>query len=43
MTVTRIDDDGFETAEDYFLFSEVRKLYFLTKYGYFHNKERTQK
>ena len=34
MTVTKIEKDGFETDQDYFLYSEVRKLYFLTKYGY---------
>ena len=40
MKVTRIDEKGFETEEDYFLFSEVRQLYFLTKYGYEHRKEK---
>ena len=39
MTIIRIDNFGFETEEDYFLFSEVRQLYFLTKYGYEHRKE----
>ena len=34
MTVTRIDDTGFETSQDYFFFSEVRKLFYLTKHGY---------
>ena len=34
MTVTKIEKNGFETDQDYFLYSEVRKLYFLTKYGY---------
>jgi hypothetical protein len=40
MTVTRIDEVGFETDMDYFLYSEVRKLYFLTKYGYWHAQQR---
>lgn len=40
MTVTRIDDTGFETDQDYFLFREVRKLYFLTKYGYWHAQQK---
>ena len=40
MTVTKIDNAGFETDEDYFLFSEVRKLYFLTQYGYWHAQQR---
>lgn len=39
MTVTGIDDAGFETDQDYFLFSEVRQLYFLTKYGYYHAQQ----
>ena len=39
MVITIIDKDGFETEEDYFLFSEHRKLYFLTRYGYEHRKE----
>ena len=34
MTVTAIDDTGFETDQDYFTFDEVRKLYYLTRYGY---------
>ena len=32
--VKKIDSDGFETDEDYFYYDEVRKLYFLTEYGY---------
>lgn len=40
MVVTKIDSTGFETNEDYFLFSEVRKLYFLTQYGYWHAQQR---
>ena len=36
MTVTRIDENGFETDQDYFLFREIRKLYFLTRYGYWY-------
>ncbi len=34
MVVTKIYDQGFETDEDYFAYDEVRKLYWLTKYGY---------
>ena len=34
MTVTRIYDNGFETDQDYFTFNEVRKLFYLTRYGY---------
>ena len=34
MVVTKIYDHGFETEEDYFGYDEVRKLYWLTKYGY---------
>ena len=34
MIVTKIYDDGFDTNEDSFFFSEVRRLYFLTKFGY---------
>lgn len=41
MVIKIIDKDGFETEEDYFLFSEHRLLYFLTKYGYEHRKEIT--
>ena len=40
MTVTKIEKDGFETDQDYFLYSEVRKLYFLTKYGYWQAQQR---
>ena len=40
MKVIGIDDEGFETEENYFRFDEVRKLYFLTKYGYEHRKEK---
>lgn len=32
--VKKIDTLGFETEDDYFFFDEVRKLYFLTEYGY---------
>ena len=39
MTITMIVNDGFETEENYFLFSEHKKLYFLTRYGYEHRKE----
>ena len=39
MIITMIDNDGFETEEDYFLFSEHKKLYYLTRYGYEHRKE----
>lgn len=34
MIVRAIDDNGFETDEDYFTFDEIRKLYFLTYHGY---------
>lgn len=34
MVVTRIEDDGFETDQDYFIYDEVRKLYWLTLDGY---------
>ena len=34
MVVTRIEDDGFETDQDYFTYDEVRKLYWLTLNGY---------
>ena len=34
MVVVKIDNDGFETEEDYFGYDEVRKLYWLTLYGY---------
>lgn len=40
MKVINIDDEGFETEEDYFRFDEVRKLYFLTKYGYKHRNNK---
>ena len=49
MTVKEIDNTGFYTEEDYFFFDEVRKLYFLTKYGYWHwnamkdNQDRKEK
>lgn len=36
MTVISIDDQGFETSDDYFLFSEVRTLFYLTRFGYWH-------
>ena len=36
MKVIRIDENGFQTEEDYFFFDEVRKLYYLTYYGYWH-------
>ena len=38
MKVIAIDEKGFQTEEDYFFFDEVRKLYFLTKYGYWYAK-----
>ena len=34
MVVTRIEDDGFETDQDYFTYDEVRKLFWLTLNGY---------
>ena len=34
MVVTNIEDDGFETDQDYFGYDEVRKLYWLTLDGY---------
>lgn len=40
MKVISIDDEGFETEEDYFRFDEVRNLYFLTKYGYEHRNNK---
>ena len=36
MKVVKIDENGFQTEEDYFFFDEVRKLYYLTHYGYRH-------
>ena len=42
MKVTRIYSTGFDTEEGYFSFDEVRKLYFLTKYGYEHRKEKNK-
>ena len=39
MVVTKIDSAGFETEEDYFLYSEVRQLYYLTYYGYLKAKK----
>ena len=39
MTVTAIDNTGFETDQDYFTFDEVRKLYYLTRYGYERRKK----
>ncbi len=38
MVVTKICEDGFETEEDFFGYDEVRKLYYLTYYGYYHNQ-----
>ena len=38
MKVLSMDSDGFTTEEDYFLYSEVRKLFFLTLYGYYHSR-----
>ena len=43
MKVTQIDNEGFETEEDYFLFSEVRELYYLTRYGYERRKRKCPK
>lgn len=49
MTVKKIDNTGFYTEEDYFFFDEVRKLYFLTKHGYWYwnamkdNQDRKEK
>ncbi len=43
MTVTKIKKNGFETDQDYFLYSEVRKLYYLTRYGYERRKENVRK
>ena len=40
---TKIDSASFETEEDYFLYNEVRQLYYLTYYGYIKSKERTKK
>ena len=40
MIITKIDDFGFYTEEDYFFFSEHKKLYYLTKFGYEHRKDR---
>lgn len=40
MKVVSIDDEGFETEENYFRFDEVRKLYFLTKHGYEHRNNK---
>ena len=34
MVIREIYDDGFSTDEDFFTYDEVRRLYFLTKYGY---------
>ena len=34
MVVREIYDDGFATDEDFFTYDEVRKLYYLTYYGY---------
>lgn len=34
MKVLSMDDVGFETEEDFFPYDEVRKTYFLTRYGY---------
>ena len=38
MTVTKIEDEGFETDVDHFRYDEVRKLYYLTKHGYERSK-----
>ena len=43
MTVTKIEDKGFETDVDYFRFDEVRKLYYLTRWGYERRKNETQR
>ena len=34
MKVLSMNDVGFETEEDFFPYDEVRKTYFLTRYGY---------
>ena len=34
MKVLSMNDVGFETEEDFFSYDEVRKTYFLTRYGY---------
>ena len=39
MVVTAVRSYGLETAEDVFFFDEVRKLFFLTSYGYRQAKE----
>lgn len=39
MVIREIYDDGFSTDEDFFTYDEVRKLYYLTKYGYVKAKE----
>ena len=33
MIVKNVGSTGFTTSDDYFIFSEVRKLYFLTLHG----------
>ena len=43
MTVTKIEDEGFETDVDYFRYDEVRKLYYLTKHGYERRSNDTQR
>ncbi len=40
MVVRKIYNDGFETDEDFFSYGEVRKLYWLTRYGYNKRRER---
>ena len=43
MTVTKIDNEGFETDVDYFKYDEVRKLYYLTLIGYERRKNDIQR
>ena len=43
MTVTAIDDTGFDTEQDHFFFDEVRKLFFLTRYGYWYHTSECRK
>ncbi len=38
MKVISMNDEGFETEEDFFFYTEVRKLFFLTSYGYYHSR-----
>ena len=43
MKVIKIDENGFQTEEDYFFFDEIRKLYYLTYYGYWHAQKGASK